>query len=355
LLKTKLISIIAPVALAMICLLPSCSTGGSQVQLKVYNAASLIVPFQEIEKEFEQKHPDIDVILEGHGSIQVIRSVTELGKDVDIAAVADSQLIPLLMYSTLMKDGSPYAGWCIDFATNALGIAYTARSTYSDGITPDNWYEILSRPDVKVGISDPRIDSLGYRALMAVKLAETYYDDTSIFSKMFAGNFTTEIAVTVSDGVAVIRIPELLKPLQQKITLRSYSIQILALLESGDVDYAFEYESVAKQRGLLFLQLPPEIDLSSVVLASRYSRVSVKLDFQRFASIIPEFQGAPITYGVTIPANSQHQEQAVTFLQFLLGADGQRILSENYQPPVAPAWADNIAAVPESLRPLLQK
>jgi len=335
--------------------LMSCGSGGHKVQLKISNAASLIVPFQEIEKEFETRYPNIDVMLEGHGSIQVIRSVTELGQDIDLAAVADYQLIPLLMYQAQMPDKSgPYADWCIKFATNKLGIAYTANSQYSAEINAQNWYEILSRPDVRIGLADPRIDSLGYRALIAIQLAQDYYQDNTLFKKLIIDNFSTGFEVTTIQGITTIKVPQLVKPTEKRISLRSYSIQLLALLESGDIDYGFEYESVAKQRGLKFLELPPEIALSSREFADRYKQVRVELGFQRFATIEPRFEGAQIIYGITIPRNAKHPQEAEKFLEFLLGPDGQRILAENYQPSLVPAEADGIDNVPAGLRQFIK-
>ena len=61
----------------------------------------------------------------------------------------------------------------------------------------------------------------------------------------------------------------------------------------------------------------------------------VKLDFQRFASVKPEFPGESIRYGATIPSNAREPEAAATFLAYLLGPEGQRIMAENYQPMIA--------------------
>ena len=47
--------------------------------------------------------------------------------------------------------------------------------------------------------------------------------------------------------------------------------------------------------------------------------VTVKLDFQRFASVEPVFQGEPIRYGATIPVNAREPEAAALLLAFLLG------------------------------------
>lgn len=347
---------IAAIIIASAVVFTSCAPAGqNKVQLRVYMADSLMIPFQTIEKQFELKYPGVDVLIEGHGSIQVIRAVTELGDDVDLAAVADSQLIRLLMYDTQMPDkNGPYADWCIDFATNAIGIAYTDNSRYAKEIKADNWYQIMSRPDVNIGFSDPRIDSLGYRTLMVAQLARAYYKDDALFDRLLAGNFSPVIGITTSQGITVIKVPEMLRPALPRVILRSYSLQILALLESGDVDYSFEYESVARQHGLNFLKLPDEINLSSQNYTQLYRQVKVEMDFQRFASVNPKFNGAPIVYGVTIPNNALHPEVATTFLEFLLGQGGQSILRENYQPPLVPAVSDNPAKVPDILRGLIQ-
>jgi hypothetical protein len=60
-------------------------------------------------------------------------------------------------------------------------------------------------------------------------------------------------------------------------------------LESGDIDYAFEYKSVALQRNLHFLEFPPEINLGSDDFKSLGYDLRVKIDYQRFASLIPDF------------------------------------------------------------------
>ncbi|MFV9677306.1 MAG: substrate-binding domain-containing protein, partial [Methanosarcinales archaeon] len=101
-----------------------------QTKLKVIYAGSLIVPFEEIEKQFESQHPGVDVQIEGHGSIQVIRQVTDIHKEVDVLAVADYSLIPDMMYAT--PSGEDYTDWYVKFATNQMVIAYNNQSKYAD-------------------------------------------------------------------------------------------------------------------------------------------------------------------------------------------------------------------------------
>ena len=96
-----------------------------EIELIVLNAGSLVVPFQEIEKAFEKRHPNVDAQMEGHGSIQVIRHITELHDEASVAVVADHSLLPMLMYKAHLPDSEkPYADWNIRFATSRLGIAY---------------------------------------------------------------------------------------------------------------------------------------------------------------------------------------------------------------------------------------
>jgi molybdate/tungstate transport system substrate-binding protein len=328
-----------------------------KVQLRMLVAGSLLIPFDELEQAFETQHPGVDVLVEGHGSIQCVRHVTELDELADIVAVADYALIPMLMYeSREPESGEPYAAWHLRFATNRLGIAYTPQSAYADEIDADNWYEVVSRPDVLLGLSDPRFDACGYRGLMAAKLSEAYYDDNTILYDLFGSQFSPTIQVETREGAETILVPETLRPKDESgLVMRGSSVRLLGLLESGDLDYAFEYESVSRQHGLEFLSLPPEIDLSDEARAADYARVRVSLDFQRFASVKPEFVGGPIIYGITIPINAPQPDLAAEFIRFLLGPEGQAIMARNQQPMIVPAITDNPEALPVELKDLVRQ
>ncbi len=333
-----------------------CAGPGPQekIPLRVFFAGSLITPFADLEKAYEAAHPEVDVQMEGHGSIQVVRHVTEIHDQVDVAATADYALIPMLMYRSYLPDtDQPYADWYIKFATNRLALAYTPQSRYADEINADNWYEVITRPDVKFGLSDPRFDAAGYRALMVMQLAETAYDEKLIFEDLFMGRFKTAITVQEEAGRSVIHVPEIVQPKPDSgIIIRGASIQLIALLESGDLDYAFEYESVIQQHNLQMVPLPAALNLGHEQQAEAYDQVQVRLDFQRFASVNPEFNGEVIGYGLTIPTNAPHPEQAAEFIAFLLGPEGRAVLEANSQPLLNPPQADNYETLPEALQSL---
>jgi molybdate/tungstate transport system substrate-binding protein len=346
---------------ALFCL-PSLSSGctgtltgsSGRTPLVVFAAGSLIIPFGDLEKAFEAKYPAIDVQAEYHGSIQVIRQVTELHKSIDVVATADASLVPMLMYATNDPDtGQSYANWNIHFASNHLALAYSPESKYSGEINADNWYSILARPDVKVGIADPRFDASGYRALMALALAQDYYHQPTIFRDILSGNFTYPLGIFREDALTTITVPEIVetKP-DSHVIIRGASIQLIALIESGDLDYAFEYESVIKQHHLNMVPLPDAVNLGAEEYNQTYGMVQVNLDFQRFASVKPQFRGERIGYGITIPSNAPHPEESALFIAFLLGPEGRAIMQADAHPIFDPAIGDHYENIPPALQVL---
>jgi len=233
-------------------------------------------------------------------------------------------------------------------------LAYTQNSKYADELNASNWYEIVSRPDVRFGLADPRMDPVGYRSLMLDVLAESYYSQPDILKNMIGDSFSTPITASSQDGLTTIYVPELLEPSSNRMYLRGANMQLLALLESNDVDYTFDYKSVVLQHNLKYLELPPEINLGEKSLTENYRQVVVKLDFRRFKTVEPVFQGLPIAYGLTIPNNSSHKPEAARYLQFLLGPDGQRIFNECSHPELNPPACDNVNSLPDSLKPLFR-
>jgi len=340
----------ALLAVAVVVLLGGC--GGQTRQVKLIYAGSLIVPFDKLATAFEAAHPGVTVTTESHGSIQVLRHVTELGDLFDLAVTADEQLIPPLMYDR--KDphtGKPYADWYCSFATNRMVLAISPKSPLADQLASPDWYRRITRPDVRFGLADPRFDAAGYRALMVLQLAERAYHDPFLFEDMVMGKFTSPITVDRIGGVDRIRVPEILETTGgSNVVLRGASIQLVALLESGDLDCAFEYESVARQHGLAYVRLPAAIDLGEPAQRASYRTVEVRLESQRFASVRPVFRGDLIRYAFTIPANAPDPGLAAEFAAYLLGPQGRRILQELDQPVLTPPTLDNAAAAPEGVR-----
>jgi molybdate/tungstate transport system substrate-binding protein len=155
---------------------------------------------------------------------------------------------------------------------------------------------------------------------------------------------------TEENGTVLIHVPasEEISPNTSKIMLRSMEVELSSALETGEIDYLYIYRSVAEQHGFEYVELPPEIDLSSLEYADNYSKVQVEMANGEVVT------GSPIVYGVTIPLNAKNPELATEFVKLLLDKPGQQIFIENGQPPIVPAIAEGKDSMPEELQALVK-
>jgi len=342
---------LALIAIVVIGLVSAFLVNRGKTALTVICAESLMFPMARVAQAFEASNPDVNVQLEGMGSIQVIRQVTELNISADVLMVADCSLIPTMMYNTTMPGSSQaYADWYIRFSNSSVVLAYTNQSKYASQINSTNWYSILERPDVSFGLPNPIIDALGYRALITIQLASTYYNDSSIFYNLITQNFSPPIDSVANQSGYTISVPDVQQPKNSKIVLMSSSIQLIPLLQAGDIDYCFLYMSNAKQYGLPYVQLPDEVNLGNPQYEPSYLRIHVTFGYARFASIGPNRDGDTIYFGLTIPNNAPHQSLAVQFVNYVLNGDGKGIFDSVYQPVFSPPYTDNLNALPAGLK-----
>jgi molybdate/tungstate transport system substrate-binding protein len=314
--KFKVIPIIISLLLVT-SLFAACEDSEAEMsgKLQIYHAGSLTIPFDEISDAFNEIYPDVEILAEAAGSATTIRKVTELGKECGVIGSADYTLIPDLMYPD-------YADWYIIFASNQMCLTYTDSSAYADEINSDNWYEVLQREGVTYGRSDPDQDPCGYRTLMVWQLAEIHYDATGLYDSLFGA---------------------------EGDWMRPKSVDLIALLESGDLDYAFEYTSVAAQHSLNYVSLPSEINLADTAFTDFYAQAEVEIAGTEPGETLI-MTGSAIVYGVTIPSNFQRMDLAIAWIDFLLSADGMAIMEANGQPPIVPAITDNADNLPEELK-----
>jgi molybdate/tungstate transport system substrate-binding protein len=318
--------------------------------LKVLCAASLLFPLGKIEEAFEEVHPEVNVEIEGHGSIQVIRQVTELGGRADLLMVADYSLIPLMMYnSSNLKSSQSFSDWYIRFASNKIVLAYTNSSKYASEVNVTNWYSLLMKSDVIFGFPNPMIDALGYRALMVMQLAENYYGNNSIFYDLVTRNFDPPISSVPSSGNYTIFVPDVQQP-KANVILRASSIQLIPLLETGSMDYCFLYLSNAKQYGLQYVELPDEFNLGNPQFEEVYKRVKIRFELQRFQTIGLDRLGSTIYYGFTIPNNAVERDLAAEFAEFMFSEEGRDIFESVWHSVFLPSYTDNMQDIPSVLQ-----
>jgi len=310
--------------------------------LKVFCAGSLYIPLKKLAEEFRKRY-GVDVHIEPSGSVMVVRKVTDLGKRCDVLAVADYRLLPMYVYPN-------YSDWYVAFARNEIVIAFTDKSRYADVVEkhPEKIFEILAKPEVRFGFSDPNQDPCGYRAVGVVALASLYYRNSSIFEKLVLDN-VPGVRIENESGVLHIYVPPSFTP-RGNLVVRPKSVDLIHLLEAGELDYAFEYKSVAIQHGLKFVELPKQINLADPKYDDLYSKVVVHIlsgtDRERAVAM------ESIVYGVTVPKNAPNPDLAIEFVKLLLSDVGRKIFEECGQP-----FLDQVlgwGSIPEELKGLVK-
>lgn len=302
-------------------LLAFCSTGlaGSgnlSGDLVIFHAGSLSVPFKKISKAFNKIHPDVNILRESAGSRTCARKISDLNRPADIMASADYTVIDKLLIPE-------HASWNIKFASNEMTIVYHHDSRESHHINTSNWYKVLMKPNVAFGRSDPNADPCGYRAVLTMKLAEKYYGINGLAKQMIA---------------------------KDQVYIRPKEVDLLALLESGSIDYIFLYRSVAQQHGLDYVLLPKQVNLKDSSLKGYYKSATIQISGKKPGTFITK-KGAPMVYGVTIPKSSPNPDAALAFVKFLLTEDqGMAIMKKMGQPSVVPSMSETYSAIPASLK-----
>jgi molybdate/tungstate transport system substrate-binding protein len=289
--------------------------------LVIFHAGSLSVPFKEIAAEFNKLYPNVKVLMESAGSVASARKITDLNRSCDILASSDYGVIDNMLIPK-------YADWNIKFVSNELSIVYSEKSRLSNKINAKNWYDILMNKEVAFGRADPNSDPCGYRTVMALQLAERFYKKPGL-AKMFSG--------------------------KDQNYIRPKEVDLIALLESGTIDYCFLYRSVAIQHKLKYVALPDEINLKNMKMAAEYAFASAEINGKEPGKK-ETVKAEPMVYGVTLLRDAPNKPAAVAFLKFLLSKDsGMKIMEKNGQPSVVPMSTQNYDKLPKELKPFATK
>jgi molybdate/tungstate transport system substrate-binding protein len=232
----------------------------------VYVAASLTNAIRpQLDSFGAARH--VTILTESGASMEQVRKLTELQRIPDLILLADNEVFPKALAPS-------YTPWWADFARNRMVVAYTDKSRGANGISAANWYQVLTRPGVEVGRADPKVAPVGYRTLTLFALSALRYGQPDLARKL------------------VENAPEK--------NVRPDAAELAALLAAGELDYIYDYESVARAREFRYIVLPPEIT------------------------------GVPVTYALAIPAAAPHPKAAGELLQFFLSDSTKAKLRARY-------------------------
>lgn len=277
-------------------------------RLTIKHAGGLNAAFSELNKEFKRLHPDVELVAEMGGSVNLVREVMD-GKECGVLGSADYGLIPRLMFPE-------HADWYIIFASSQMALRYTKESMYADQINQENWYEILQRDGVTLWHPAADGDPGGYRALMVLQLAEQYYKIPGFYDKIMTYHSNVLNRSTIQES------------------------------RSG---YVFSYGTHAHQGGVQHILLPNEINLSSNEFKDYYRQAALKISGSKPGETMI-LHGEPIFFGVKIPLRFANQDLAIEWLRLLFSDIGMTIVEQSGLMPVRPVISSDPDKIPQMLK-----
>ena len=153
-----------------------------------------------------------------------------------------------------------------------------------EDITTENWEDKLLAEDATFKHHNPYGDPGGYRAVMAMLLADAYKPGLTNGLMNHPGH------------IGMDKNPGPFGNIQQ-------------------AKYEFMYHSGAKMSGKNFAELPAIMDLSEPALAEEYSKVGFAVDDKNTVT------ATPINHALTIPKAALHKEAAKEFAKMFLEID----------------------------------
>ncbi len=265
-------------------------TGGGPV-LRISCADALAGPMESICREFSAGNPGVRIETEYQGSVLLCRLAAL--RPCDVLVVSDARLVRRFL---------PDSGWVAPFAHDELVLAWSEKSAAYGSLTSSSWADVLVEGKLSIGMEDPSIDPCGYYTLLCWKLYDRLHG--------LEGRFYSSLLAAV--------------PASRRMQT---AVSTLAHLQGGGYDCAFIYRQLALSHALPFLRLPPRVNLGDPALAAEYA--SAALSPGDGSGVSFPVQGAPVTFGVTIPPSSSSRRWAERFVRFLLSPAALRILARS--------------------------
>jgi molybdate/tungstate transport system substrate-binding protein len=298
-------------------------------QVFVMYAASLLKTFEESLGPAFQTETGYSYHGEPKGSVQISNMILDGLRRPDFFVSAGTIPVKKLMEPT---DAPPLAEWLVKFGSAEMVIAYSPNSPFFSELEKARlgkvpWYEVLSKPDLKFGRTDSELDPKGYYMIITAELANRYYNDSEIKQKILGED----------------RNPEQIFPEE---TLKT-------ILEQGQLDAVAAYKHEAVARGLPYITLPLEINLSDPTFSSFYKTGSYILGKSGNRTEGQTAFGEPIYFSFTIPNTVENLNGAISFASFILSTNGKNILEEQGLNYIKPIIEGNKEKIPSALKNVL--
>ena len=160
--------------------------------------------------------------------------------------------------------------WYVNFAESPLLIGYNPKSRFANDFKTKKWDQVLQEPGIRLGRTDPKLDPKGAFTVELMTKAAQAYNQPDLVEKTLGA-------------------PENPEQVLPEETL-------VGRLQSGQLDAGFFYSSESGPANI------PTVPVTGVDLKASYT--------------------------VTILANAPHPSAAESFVNYLLGSNGQAALKQ---------------------------
>lgn len=232
------------------------------------------------------------VRMEVMGSREMLRAMTMLGRRPDLLVTADADELEQILIPKYVSSSTT-------FARNRVVLALSARSTRAAAVTTENWMDMVGGGTLRIARTDPKRAPLGYRTQLVWQLAEMESQRAGLAARLAASS------------------PEAL--------MRGNEADLATLLESGDADAAWCYESLAISMKLRFVRVGDRIDLGSEAERASYRRALIRTAGATTEDTVM-IAGSPIRYSIALVISSADAVGSALLRDRLLDSVSKRVM-----------------------------
>jgi len=237
----------------------------------------------------------------GQGSFALARLLAAKQMQADVFVAITPSPINVVQQAGLVEHAVPVA-------STRMVVIYSPGSRHAADFAAaargeKPWYEVLRKPGLRLGRTDPAVDPQGANALLTLQLAARYYHQPDLLQ---------QIAGEPQNPSQIFAEPSL-----------------MSRLEAGQIDAAIGYASAAHSHHLPTIDLPDEIDLAQPAMqAAWYATASLKLAGGKVLT------AQPLVFYAAVLSNAKQPALGADFVRLLQSAEGQAMLHERgYDPP----------------------
>jgi len=186
--------------------------------------------------------------------------------------------------------------WYATFAESPLLIGYNPKSRFANDFRTKRWIDVLREPGIRLGRTDPKLDPKGaFTVELMTKAADRYRQPDLVAKTLGAPENPAQV------------LPE---------------ETLVGRLQSGQLDAGFFYSTETSDLKIPSVHPAPELKIQA-------------------------------NYTLTILADAPNRDGAARFVNFLLSAEGRKLLAAHGVDVVRPAVSGNAQTVPASVQAVL--